>query len=163
MAAFEPQPALFGDAELGLPVPTRAVEARVARGPGRPPGSRNKRAEDAAREVIERLGDPLVMLAAIAMTPVADLMAVGLSVAEALTEKRLSAQAVLPYLHQRKPLAVNVDGRQVVHLTIGGLAPGPSEGVAIDVAECVEIQAVSDVADGEVAQSWVAQSEQVVD
>ena len=145
MAAFEPQTALWEDADLGLPPSERQRAVQARRAAGRPPGSRNKRAEDVAREVIERLGDPLVMLVAIAMTPVDALVAVGFSPADALAEKRLSAQAALPYLHQRKPLAVNVEGRQVVHLTIGGLAPAAAaEGVTVDAAECVEIQGVDD-------------------
>jgi hypothetical protein len=144
MAAFEPQPELAG-LELGLPATVKLAELR-ARRPGRPPGARNKRAEDVAREVIERLGDPLVMLASLAMTPTDELVAAGLKLTEALAEKRLAAIAVLPFLHQRKAIEVDVKGRQVVHLTI-------DVGVgAADVVELnsVEVQQVSEGADGPV-------------
>lgn len=103
---------------LGLPDSPSAVALREKRRGGRPPGARNKRAEDVARAVIEGLGDPLLHLAAIATADVGELMAHGLSAHEAIQEKRLAAIGVLPYLHQRKPLAVDVTGRQVVHLTI---------------------------------------------
>jgi hypothetical protein len=151
MAAFEPQP------ELGLPQTGTLVALRERRGPGRPPGARNRRAEDVAREVIERLGDPLVMLAALAMTPADELVAAGLPLAEALAEKRLAAIAVLPFLHQRKPLAVDLRNQQVVHLTIStGAEPSADSGesgcngVVLDAAEIVENQRISGEADGPV-------------
>ena len=53
---------------LGLPA-GQALDAAVKRKAGRPPGARNRRVEDAARYVVEHLGDPLVQLAAIATAP----------------------------------------------------------------------------------------------
>jgi hypothetical protein len=43
------------------------------------------------------------MLAALAMTPVDELKAAGLTTGEAIAEKRLAALAVLPFIHQKKP------------------------------------------------------------
>ena len=127
-AALEPQPALFELA--GLPSTVHLQALRERRGPGRPPGARNRRSEDVARWVIEHLGDPLVTQAAIAVTPVEELVAAGLTVAEAFAERRQSAAMVLAYLHKRQPLAVDVSRRQVVHLTIveGEAAPGGGDG-----------------------------------
>jgi hypothetical protein len=107
---------------LGLPESRHAEALREKRRGGRPPGARNKRAEEVARFVLERLGDPLVQLVAIATAPVDELMAAGLKPAEAFAEKRLAAIGVLPYLHQRKPIEVDVTGRQVVYLAIGDVA-----------------------------------------
>lgn len=157
LAAVEPQPALFDDADLGLPasVALAGLQDR-RRGPGRPPGSRNRRAEDAARTCIELLGDPLVMLVALAMTPVDELVAAGLTVHEAIVEKRQSARDALPYLHQRKPQAIDVTGLQVVHLTIGDVPGGGGEVVEIAAADFVEIQQVSEGAPAPVAHDPVA-------
>lgn len=93
----------------------REAEARKG---GRPPGARNKRLDEIARQVRERFGDPLLRQVAVATMPLADLLALGLKPAEALAEQRLSAATVLPYLEQRKPLAVDVTGRSVVFLDI---------------------------------------------
>lgn len=104
---------------LGLPESRHAEALREKRRGGRPPGAKNKRAEEVARFVLERLGDPLVQLVAIATAPVDELMAAGLKPAEAFAEKRLAAIGVLPYLHQRQAVKVDVTGRQVVYLAIG--------------------------------------------
>ena len=98
-AALVPQPALL---PLGLPPEKHPNQAGPRRKAGRPPGARNRRTEDVAREIIERLGDPLVELVALATMPVAELMAHGLTLEAALAEKRLAAIGALPYLHQRK-------------------------------------------------------------
>jgi hypothetical protein len=108
---------------LGFPATVEAglLEARrtaeVRRG-GRPPGARNKRLDEIARQVRERLGDVLLQQLAVATMPLADLIALGLKPLEALQEKRLSAATALPYIEQKKPIAVDVTGRSVVFLDI---------------------------------------------
>ena len=136
---------------LGLPAATAEREQAIAarRKAGRPPGSRNKRQEDAARHVIEVFGDPLVHLVAIATMDVDELVArAGCSAFEAIQEKRLAAIGVLPYLHSRKPLAVDVSNRRIVHLTVlaGDAAgtPGVTLGATADTLPIVEFQAVSE-------------------
>jgi hypothetical protein len=115
----------------GLPALQQLREAR--RKGGRPAGARNKRLDEIARQVRERFGDVLLRQVAVATMPLADLMALGLKPGEALAEQRLSAATVLPYLEQRKPLAVDVTGRQVVHLTIAtGLGDGEQDQGVID-------------------------------
>lgn len=105
---------------LGAPaaVVAHGAQLREARRGGRPAGARNKRLDEVARLVRERFGDVLMRQVAVATMPLADLLAIGLKPAEALAEQRLSAATVLPYIEQRRPLAVDVTGRQVVHLHI---------------------------------------------
>jgi hypothetical protein len=85
---------------------------------GRPAGARNKRLAEVSRLVRERFGDVLLQQVAIATMPIEHLVALGLKPLEAMQERRLSAATVLPYLEQKKPIAVDVTGRQVVHLSI---------------------------------------------
>lgn len=111
--------------------PADLAQAAVQRRGGRPAGARNKRLADVARVVRETLGDTLLQQAAIATMPLADLMALGLKAKEALEEKRLSAATILPYIEQKRPIAVDVTGRQVVHLDIhiGGGEGEQNQGV----------------------------------
>lgn len=106
---------------VGFPADAeRLVEQRRearAKG-GRPPGARNRRLDEVARQVRERFGDVLLQQVAIATMPLDQLLALGLKPLEALQEKRLSAATVLPYIEQKRPIAVDVTGRQVVHLSI---------------------------------------------
>jgi hypothetical protein len=102
---------------------TEAGRARLVnhrRGPGRPPGSRNRRTERTVAFLLSRHRDPREVLIEIAEANVADLAALlGCSLFEAAQEKRLAAAAVLPYVAARLTPEV-VDNRQVIHLTING-------------------------------------------
>ena len=110
--------------DLGLPASPRLVAAQERRKAGRPPGSRSRHSASAAAHVLSVIGDPLLHQAAIATMGVEELMALGLTIEKALEEKRLSAALVLPYLHQRQALAVDVNNRQEVTLIIEhGAAP----------------------------------------
>lgn len=139
--ALVPEPDLFGHAEfLGLPpMPVAQGAAIERRRPGRPPGARNRRAEDVARFAIERFGDPLLRQVAIATMPVDELAArLGCSVFEAAQEQRLSALAVLPYLHRRQPQAVDLSASGAVSLTInlgdGGVGAAAASAGIVAVA-----------------------------
>jgi hypothetical protein len=115
-AVVMPQPDL-----LGLPENPRVAVLRAERRAmaGRPPGARNKRSEDVARFIVEQIGDPLLMLAQLAVMPAAELAAaVGCTTAEALIEKRLAAIAVLPFVHQRQAVAIDVKTHREVSLTL---------------------------------------------
>jgi len=133
---------------VGLPAIDAVKHAAVARRlAGRPPGARNKRAELLAKEVIARFGDPIVKGLALVTMDADELAArAGCSVLEAIQEQRLWLSVVLPFTHQRQPLAVVHQG-QVVHLTIGdvNVAGGASASV-----EVVTIQEVSGASDGAV-------------
>lgn len=150
-AAAEPQPDL-----LGLPITQRVQDLRIKRErAGRPPGARNRRSEEVAQWIVDHIGDPLVMLAQVAVIPAEELAAAAsCTVLEAMVEKRLAAIAVLPFLHRRQPLAVDVSNHRVVHLHIGEgpppAAPGAGEaGVTLlgTVVDIEENQGVDDAAD----------------
>lgn len=129
-------------AEIGVTAPASVVERRKA---GRPPGSRNRRHEETAQALIERLGDPLARQVAIATAPLDELAAaLGCSKLEAAIEARLAATVALPFLRRKMPQAVDITDHRQVHLTIltgasGGVAPG----VPADV-EIVEYQPVTE-------------------
>lgn len=129
-------------AEIGVAVPATVVERRKA---GRPPGSKNRRHEESAQALMERLGDPLARQVAIATAPLEELAAaLGCSRLEAAVEARLAAHVALPFLRRRMPQAVDITDHRQVHLTIltggfGVVAPG----VPADV-EVVEYQAVTE-------------------
>lgn len=151
LAAAQPQPDL-----LGLPETQRVRDLREKRAKaGRPAGARNRRSEEIAAWITEHIGDPLVMLAQLAVLPADELAAAaGCTKAEALAEKRLAAIAVLPFLHRRQPLAIDVANHRVVHLHIGE-GPKPADGAADQagvtllgtVVEYEENQEVSDAPD----------------
>lgn len=132
---------------LGLPMERDAVAVVRARRAGRPAGVRNKRSEDVARYVIEQLGDPLLQLAALATMAADELAAAtGMTVAEALAEKRLAAIAILPYLHRRMPQQVEMN-HSFVNLTIQSGGGVRAEGSPSDIIDVVEIQQLSEAAD----------------
>lgn len=111
-----PRQELLGLPELP-PGDTRAE--RIARRAGRPPGARNKRVEDAAQAAIAHFGDPLLRQVAIATMDTEELaLRLGCDPLEAVIEQRLAAATVLPFLHSKRPLAVDVSTRRFVYLTI---------------------------------------------
>jgi hypothetical protein len=115
----------------------RAKLVSYRRGPGRPPGSRNKRTARTAAFLLARHRDPREVLLEIAAAHPADLAGMlGCSLFEAVQEKRLAAIGVLPYLTSRMPLEVDVTKRSVVYLTISdGMAQpaSPAEGIGFAV------------------------------
>lgn len=141
---------------LGLPV-AHIVGGEVRpRGPGRPPGARNRRTEDWEAYLSTRYTHPLETLAQISAQSVDALSkALGCKPLEALQEKRLAAIALLPFMAQRRPLALDVSNHEVVHLTINTGAAGaaetqPSEGgmtLVSHVVEVIENQQVSEGSD----------------
>lgn len=115
-----------------------------ARGPGRPPGARNRRTE----EWVEYLGNkgrlPLEVLHELYNKPLDELKAeLGCSSLEAMQERRHAAVAALPYLHQKMPIALDVDQSGVVQLVIdiGGAedqVAGDGEGALVIEGEIVD-------------------------
>lgn len=145
---------------LGLPpvpVSRGEVAARVERRAkaGRPPGARNRRAEDIARLIDERFGDARLHQAAIATMDVEELAArLGCSPLEAAQEKRLAFVAVAPFLYQRQPQQVDLRNHAAVSLTINlghpgeaGAASATIEATAVDIEQ---FQYVSGGDDGQV-------------
>jgi hypothetical protein len=111
---------------------------------GRPPGSRNRRTVEMVDYLLSRYTSPLEGLLAIAQARVDELAErLQCSKLEALQEKRFAWAAALPYLHQRQPLAVNLNSHKLVQLTIiDGDAPAEAAGEAtISIAaRLVEIE-----------------------
>lgn len=158
-AAVVVERVLSPQAEL-LDMPADRVE-RVRKA-GRPVGSASRRHEADAAELIKRFGDARLQQLAVATMPLAELVALGMTVAEAMDRQRLAMVAVAPYLYRRLPQEVSVTGRQVIHLTIGDIGEGDETAFAAD-AKVVEYQEVRDGASGEVAQPALARPAQPVD
>lgn len=143
--ALLPTPAALAD---------RAADDEAARrsGPGRPPGSRNKRTEEWVEFIQARYRDPLIFLAETWSRPVDVLAAeLGCPKDEAFKIQRAAAEAALPYLHQKLPQAVSIDAKS--DLTLQLVMPSADgyvarqAGVQIIEATIVENQEVK--ADGE--------------
>lgn len=102
-------------------------------GPGRRPGALNKRSKDLAKWFIGRYGDPIGVLGEIMNTP-PDLLyqqmvaAQGgeskskrITGADAFRLRNEAAKEVMPYIHGKQPLRVDVNSRADVILNIPGL------------------------------------------
>lgn len=135
---MSPQAAL-----LDLPE-DRARAVAAVRRPGRPAGSTSRRTEREAQAVIERFGDARLNQVAVATMPLAELVAMGLSLRDALDVQRLAFAAVAPFLFKRMPVEVDVTKRQVVHLTIVEGDAEADAAVSAEIVGIVEDQGVSD-------------------
>lgn len=114
--AEEEQPDLLGFAPL-LGQPARDVV--TARGPGRPKGARNKRDLDMVKFILGRHRSPLLAMAEIVDTPIAQLSRVlSCDLIEAAEFQLKAASQLAPYLHQRQPQAVTVDASTVGALMV---------------------------------------------
>ncbi len=117
---------------LGL-APSQSLQRRRDEGErtkGRPPGARNKRTLEMVAYLSSQYRSPLESLAIISNSGIDELAErLGCSKLEALQEVRNAATALLPYWHQKMPLAVDVTNRRVIHLTID---TGGEDGAASD-------------------------------
>lgn len=96
---------------------------------GRPKGSRNKRTDDFARYIGQFGQDPAITLMQIQSTPTEELVARSLlldlpkrqmSYADAESLRIRCAEALMPYIHSKKPVAIDATIRGViVQETIG--------------------------------------------
>ena len=90
----------LGLPEAALPAPRR---------PGRPTGSRNKRAESLVAQAEHLFGSPVLRALAVAMMPIEELAKrLDIKPMEALQEQRLWLSTVLPYVAKRQPVAVDL-------------------------------------------------------
>lgn len=119
---------------IGAPLRLDQVEVlnrNGNRGVGRPLHSRNKRTVEWAEYLLTRYASPLEVLAQMAVARVDVLAAqLGCTKFEAYQEKRLAAIALVPFIHQKQPLAVNLNNKTFVHLTISEgseLSPAPDD------------------------------------
>ena len=92
--------------QLGLP---KRQEVREKRGPGRPPGARNKRTESLAAQVERLFGNPVLRAAALATMPIDEMVQqLGINALEAVQEQRLWLAMLLPYVAARMPVSDKV-------------------------------------------------------
>lgn len=115
--------------QLGL-LPSEGGEAKggevaAASGPGRRPGSKNRRTAEWAAYIDQRYGSPLEALARVmAAGPEALRVQLGCERVEAFDRWVRVTEAVMPYLHQKLPTAVDVQGSAMVPIVVGLSAEG---------------------------------------
>jgi hypothetical protein len=117
----EPEPE-----QLALPVlplaPSEAVDDDgqvVRRGPGRPPGARNRSTLAMLEYLQGQYRSPLVALAETYSRTVDDLVGeLGCKKLEAINLQVEAMKASLPYWHAKQPVAVQIDGKGLVTLII---------------------------------------------
>lgn len=121
------------------------------RGPGRPAGAKNRRTGEIVDYISRRYGFPLERLAQIYSADTGELAReLGLKRGEALAEQRAAAAAALPYMHQKRPIEVDVSNKGVFELTIVESVKG--EAARVINAHAVDLGALvsaSEAEDGE--------------
>lgn len=95
-----------------------------SRGPGRPPGAKNKSTEAWAGYILSRYASPLQALAETYSRPVQDLAAeLGCDKLDAFRIQQQAAQALAPYIHKKQPVAVEGDSGLIqLNILSGGNA-----------------------------------------
>lgn len=135
---------------------------RDRRGPGRPPGAKNRSTEEWRRYLLARYTSPLVVLAEIMSRPT-HLLAeeIGCTKAEALAIQKSAAVELAPYLHGKMPVEVQVSGELPTLMLVAPEAAvamfaqaQAGAGPALDLAsvEIVENQGLDDEAGPEVGR-----------
>ena len=123
---------------LDAPSPLTAALASAGRRPGRPKGSKNRRTEAVTAWLLTQHRHPLaVMMEAYSMSPKAFAQAIGIAAPDSDTlldivklQLRM-AEAVAPYVAQKLPQAVQVEGGAALTLNFGGVTlNGPQTGVS---------------------------------
>ena len=123
------------------------------RGPGRPPGAKNKSTDEWSRYILSRYRSPLIALAEIASATPAKLAD---ELSRTLTkDKRVSelqalemivkaAEKLAPYLHQKQPIALDGGGAGLLQIVIGDVGGGQlGEARILPMEEYDENQGVS--------------------
>jgi hypothetical protein len=123
---------------LDAPSPLTAALPSAGRRPGRPKGSKNRRTEAVTAWLLTQHRHPLaVMMEAYSMSPKAFAQAIGIASPDSDTlldivklQLRM-AEAVAPYVAQKLPQAVQVEGGAALTLNFGGVTlNGPQTGVS---------------------------------
>ena len=134
-------------AEEGAKPPVDRQEAEVVaepeRGPGRPPGARNRRTQDLVKYVTAKgYGLPIERLAQLYSSDPAQLvLAFNISYAEALEVIKSAAIACLPYLHQKQPVSVDIEGKGTFQLIIGDIGQADPEEIEEGFSLVLDLQA----------------------
>jgi hypothetical protein len=158
---------LFESATAQLPLPSKVERTGKA---GRPKGVPNRSTAEWAAYILGRHKSPLTALAELYSRPTGELVdqlqgmadkhkswvetkeggrweRVAISPADVLKLQRDAAVALLPYLHKRQPIAVEVEERPLGMVVIGDLAATDLdvlEGQALPLPPVVENQQVSE-------------------
>lgn len=147
--------------QLALLAPAEAEAEQVERrGPGRRPGSLNRRTEQWTRYIQAAYGSPLEALARV-MAGGPDRLAaeLGCDRLDAWDRWLRVCEAILPYLHQKQPVALNLDQAPAAPVVIGVSAEAiERSGASAADAEAV-VQIVLDQALGEAPASGVGSEE----
>jgi hypothetical protein len=131
-------------------------QMRVRRGPGRPAGARNVRNEKIAKWFIAQYGDPLAALGEVMNMPFDQIYETMVLVQggeaknkrvtgrDAMEFWRDSVLSVLPYIHGKQPIAIDVTGKADAVIFIPGLnAPAGLTGDQLTRAvETLGVQAI---------------------
>lgn len=162
-------------AELALGEEADRQAPLVARGPGRPPGARNRRTRELAEFFVRRYGDPLAGCLALAggslvetakaiMQAKADLQALGiaarvgdgsLDLMALLALKQRAAEAALPYIHARLAPTDDKGNVALPILNIGvGVAVGPGAAGAPQRGGGLDLEALAREAETVVPQGF---------
>ena len=102
-------------------------EAEVSgeRGPGRPPGARNKRTQKMVEYITNHYGSPLDRLAQLYSADPAELAKkYKIKIEHALELMKSAAVAALPYVEQKRPISVDIEGKGTFQLIIGDVGQG---------------------------------------
>lgn len=122
---------------LTAPSPLAAALSSAPRKPGRPKGSKNRRTEAVTAWLLTQHRHPLsVMMEAYSMSPADFAKAIGIASPDSDTlldivklQLRM-AEAVAPYVAQKLPQAVQVEGGAALTLNFGGVHLGGQTGVS---------------------------------
>ena len=132
---------------LDAPSPLSAALPSAGRRPGRPKGSKNRRTEAVTAWLLQQHRHPLaVMMEAYSMAPAAFAKSIGITSPDADTLMDIvklqlrMAEAVAPYVAQKLPQAVQVEGGAALTLNFGGVHLGaggvssPARGEAPEIS-----------------------------
>jgi hypothetical protein len=112
-------PLLAGQADEEQGEELAATPSDAPRGPGRPPGAKNKRTDEWCDYLMQRYRSPLVVLAETYSRPVELLQReLNCSRLDAFKLQLGAAKELAPYVHQKQPIAVTVDGAGVVRMVV---------------------------------------------
>lgn len=128
------------DAAAGM-IADQSAEGDAAqrRGPGRPPGSRNRRTEEWTDFILGNYRSPLLFLAETYTRPAAVLAAeLNCKMQDAFKMQVAAAEALAPFVHQKQPVAVQVDASGIVTLVLEAGGIGQAAGQAGDDAIVIE-------------------------
>jgi hypothetical protein len=90
-----------------------------SKGPGRPPGARNKSTEAWQQYLLSKYPSPVEGLMATYSRPVADLAReLGCSRYRAFQIQQKAMETVAPYVHKKQPMAIENNGNELIPLVI---------------------------------------------